>query len=103
MVLPYDFIPLNEHCLIPERWYFTWFKVNNKKELMLIEKYVRDTVSDLKYPTYVCVEGTDEFFSDNIDINGGDYIITLNSNITEAKWFFKQFGMEIEITEEKGE
>lgn len=103
MVLPDDFIPLNEHYLDPDNWYFTWFKVNNDEELMLIDKYVSDTVFDLKYPTYVCVESESEFFSDDGDINGGGYIITLNSNIAEAKWFFKQFGMEIEITKEKGE
>ena len=103
MMLPVGITPLCEHSLDPE-WWSSWFKVNNDKEAKLLDKYVYyDHVPEYKNPAYVCVESEYDFFQDVERGNiGGEYIVTLGQCIEEAEWFFKQFGLEMTLTE-KGE
>lgn len=104
MALPHYMIPLGEHSLDPENWWFSWFKVNNDKEAELLDEYVRcENVSELNYPAYVCVESYYDFFqNEEKGYIGGEYAVTLDQCINEAKFFFEQFGLEMTLTK-KGE
>lgn len=104
MVLPHDIVPLCEHSLDPESWWFPWFKVNNDEEAELLNEYVGvDSVPKLNYPAYVCVESDYDFFqNEEKGYIGGEYAVTLDQCIYEAEWFFEQFGLEMTLTK-KGE
>lgn len=104
MALPHYMFPICEHSLDPESWWFTWFKVNNDEEAELLDKYVVcDSVSELNYPAYVCVESYYDFFqNEEKGYIGGEYAVTLDDCIKEVKWFFEQFGLEMTLTK-KGE
>lgn len=104
MMLPNGTVPLCEYSLCLENWCVSWFKVNNDEEAELLEKYIYcNHVPTCKYPAYVCVEGEYNFYQDVENGNiGGEYTVTLDDCIDEAKWFFEQFGLEMTLTK-KGE
>ena len=93
-------IPIIEHCLDPDCWYFTWFKVNNDEDFNLLQEYVDDDIGyPTSYPSYVCVESEAEFFYNEKTCDvGGQYAILLDDCIKEAKWFFDKFGYDVQIT-----
>lgn len=94
-----DIVPLTEHTLDPELWYFRWFKVNNEDDYEFIDSIVEyGTKKPDQYPAYICLESED----DPLETAYAEYSDTLENSITEAKWFFKQFGYDCEITK-KGE
>lgn len=103
MVIVFSGIPINEHYLDPDCWYFTWFKVDNNEDAELLDEYVDNgiSISDIKkYPTYICVESEREFFYDEEELDfGGEYAITLDECIKETEWFFDKFGYNAQITE----
>lgn len=96
-----DIIPLTEHTLDPELWYFRWFKVNNDEDYEFISSLVewgRPSKPD-QYPSYICLMCE----NDPSDLAYAEYSETFNNCIKEAKWFFKQFGYDCEITKKGDE
>lgn len=102
MMLPDDIVPICEHYLDPENWWFNWFKVNNDEEAELLDKYVTyGDMPECRYPAYVCVESAYDFYQDVEQGNvGGDYIVTLDECIQETKSFFEEFGIRVTLTKD---
>lgn len=90
-----DMIPLTEHTLDPDSWYFRWVKLNNKEDFEFVNSLVANGIMEPEqYPRYICLESE----SDPFDYLCAEYAETLEASIREAKWFFKQFGYKCEIT-----
>ena len=93
-----DIIPLTEHTLDPELWYFRWFKVNNEDDYKFIDSIVEyGTTKPDQYPAYICLESED----DPLETVSATYADKLRASIEEAKWFFKQFGYDCVITKKE--
>lgn len=92
------FMPLSEHQLDEEVWYFRWFRLNNKDDYDFICDLVTyGIVEPEQYPAYVCLEGE----GDPIEYLGSEYSLTLEQCISETEWFFKQFGLKVEFHKEE--
>lgn len=95
-----EVIPLCEHTLNFESWYFNWFKVNNKEDLELINRHIKEEILEVHhFPSYVCIESSIDIWNhSNRKMNHiGEYGATFEKCIVDAKYFFNEFGYDIEI------
>lgn len=86
-------IPINADASFSEYCYYTWFKVNNEKELAELE-HILDDGFDVpeQFPMYICYETENEF-----EGLASDWCYTIEESMDVTKAYFKKFGIDVEF------
>ena len=89
--IEFEGLPLNDDGCYSDTSTYRWYKVCNEEELDKVNEAFDDLAIVSQFPSFICVEMVDDYYT------GDTYIISLEQIISMTQNFFKHFGMEVEI------